>query len=292
MREMKLPPSFAELRDRHSEIYTIVSPPRCSSTAFARVFWEQPAVRFYCHEPFEVTYYMEQGLTDVLAKLHTPLDLDSLTATRGDDYGRALVIKEMPYQVGARFPLLAALGSKPLVFLMRDPRLSIASRMAKKREVGDNPLFPLIESGWELWRGQIEWCRDHSIPYVLVDSTDFRNEPLSVFPQLFRHFELEFTPAMLDWQPCPKVELDNLGGQHRHLYGEVLESAGIKPDSGAIPPLESFPGGEGWRGHVARCLEIYEEQAASDHRIRPGATAPRASTQAAHHRPGGFQDVS
>ncbi|MDH3402787.1 MAG: hypothetical protein OES32_06745 [Acidobacteriota bacterium] len=274
MQRAELPPCFAEIRDRHSAIYAIVSPPRCSSTAFARVFWEQPTVRFYCHEPFETTYYMGRDQADVVAKMQAPLDLDLLKSTRGDGEGRALVIKEMPYQVGARFPLLAALATKPLVFLMRDPRLNIASRMAKKLEVGDSPLFPAIESGWELWRTQIEWCRDAGIPHVLVDSTDFRNQPGEVFPQVFAHFGLEFSPAMLEWRPCPEVELDNLGGRHRHLYGEVLASAGIKPDSDPIPPLESFPEEDGWRDHVARCLDIYAQLAASDRRVGPAGPAP------------------
>jgi hypothetical protein len=267
---MVLTPPLRAIRERHTDIYAIISPPRCSSTAFARVFWEHPAVRYYRHEPFEVTYYEGRDLTDVVAKLEAPLDLNELKATRGDDNARALTIKEMPYQVGERFPLLAALASKPLIFLMRDPRLNIGSRMAKKREVGDDPIFPSVESGWELLREQIEWCRAGSIPHVLVDSTDFRNQPLEVFPQVFEQFGLDFTPAMLEWQPCPEVELDNLGGRHRHLYGAVLESAGIKPDDEAIPPLESFPEEHGWRDHVARCLEIYEGLAESERRISPG----------------------
>lgn len=274
MQALELTPALRAIRDRHSEIYAIVSPPRCSSTAFARVFWEHPTVRFYRHEPFEVTYYEGRDLTDVVAKLEAPLDLDSLKATRGDEHARALVIKEMPYQVGVRFPLLAALATKPLVFLMRDPRLSIASRMEKKREVGDDPIFPAIESGWELLRKQVNWCRAGSIPHLLVDSTDFRNRPLEVFPRLFEQFGLEFSPAMLEWQPCPDLELDNLGGRHRHLYGAVLQSTAIKPEEAVIPPLESFPEEQGWRDHVLRCLEIYDELAQSDTRLRPtGAEA-------------------
>ena len=63
-----LPPSFAALRSAYPEIFVIVSPPRSNSTAFARVFWEQPSVRFYAHEPFEVTYYRERDLSEVAEK--------------------------------------------------------------------------------------------------------------------------------------------------------------------------------------------------------------------------------
>ncbi|MCZ6725898.1 MAG: hypothetical protein O7A98_00930, partial [Acidobacteria bacterium] len=184
---------------------------------------------------------------------------------------------EMPYQVGARFPLLAALATRPIVFLMRDPRLNIASRMAKKREAGENPLFPQVESGWELWRQQIEWCCAHEVSHMLVDSTDFRNRPLEIFPRVFERFGLPFAPEMLEWRACPDVELDNLGGRHRHLYREVLESAGIKPDTAEIPPLDSFPAAGGWRDHVEACLSIYREMADSDRRILPAAGVPAAN---------------
>ena len=66
---------LAGIAARYPEIVVIISPPRCSSTAFARVFWEHPEVRYYCHEPFEVTYYDDAPLADVAAKLEAPIDL-------------------------------------------------------------------------------------------------------------------------------------------------------------------------------------------------------------------------
>ena len=141
------------LEERHRDVLVVVSPPRCSSTAVARLLWEHPEVRFYCHEPFEVTYYDGLGLDAVADKLSEPLDLAALTSTRPAPGGDALVIKEMPYQVGERFELLAELATRPIVFLVRDPRLAIASRMRKKREVGDSADFPKVETGWRLLAG-------------------------------------------------------------------------------------------------------------------------------------------
>jgi hypothetical protein len=268
----QLPESLAAVLDRYSEVYTIVSPPRCSSTALARLFWEQPAIRYYRHEPFETTYYAGEDLSDVERRLASPLDLENLKNIPSAAAGRALVIKEMPYQVGKNFPLLAAMTTRPLVFLMRDPRSSIASRMRKKQEVGDSPIFPQIESGWELWRQQIEWCRENDIAHLLIDSTDYRNRPLEVLPQLFESLGLPFDPSLLNWRPCPQVELDNLGGRHRHLYGTVLSSSGIREERSEPPALDFFPTDAGWRGHVEQCLEIYSEMADSRARIRPLGT--------------------
>ncbi|MFQ5526672.1 MAG: hypothetical protein ACE5GX_10465 [Thermoanaerobaculia bacterium] len=277
----QLSQSLTDSLARYDEVYAIVSPPRCSSTAFARVFWEQPSIRYYCHEPFETTYYQGEDLRHVEAKLCSPLDLGTLKNVRGSEDSRGLVIKEMPYQVGDRFPLLAAIATRPVVFLLRDPRLSIASRMRKKRQVGASPLFPQVESGWELLREQIRWCRESGIAHRLVDSKDFRNRPLRTFPELFDALGLPFESGMLDWRPCPEVELDNLGGRHSHLYGAVLRSSGLLASKCEPPELSSFPHERDWRKHVAHCLEIYGELRELPERIRPAAAFEAPSSSAA-----------
>ena len=277
MESTSLPEDFAKYRERHERIYVIVSPPRCSSTAFARVFWEQPSVRYYYHEPFETTYYMGEGLPEVIAKLDAPLDLTTIKHFSANDNAHELVIKEMPYQVGDNFPLLAALATKPVIFLMRDPRRNIDSRRRKKLEVGDSPLYPFLESGWELLAKQIEYCRTHGIDHMLVDSSDFRGRPDAVLPQILERFGLPYSAGCLQWQACEEVELDNLEGAHRHLYGEVLASTGLKPDTSEIPALDSFPVEDGVRNHVARCLEIYARLCESEARIRP-LTEPALSS--------------
>lgn len=258
------------LANRHSAIYVIVSPPRCGSTALARVFWEHPTVRYYCHEPFEVTYYDKQGLDVVFAKLADPLDIQAVTSG-GASSANALVIKEMPYQVGDHFPLLARLATAPVVFLIRDPRLNIASRIAKKLETGDSPFFPLIETGWELIAQQVNYCRRENIPYALIDASDFRNVPTQVFPGLFALFGLEFSSSMLTWQSCDDLEIDNLDGAHSHLYRRVLSSRGVQPAKEDIPSRESFSEDNGVRAHVERCLQIYSALRADTHRIQPAS---------------------
>jgi hypothetical protein len=278
MESILLPEELAKYRARHEHVYVIVSPPRCSSTAFARVFWEQPSVRYYYHEPFETTYYMGDGLPEVVAKLDAPLDLTTIKHYAADTNAHALVIKEMPYQVGERFPLLATLATKPLVFLLRDPRLNIASRRKKKIEVGDSPLYPFVESGWNLLAQQIDGCRRAGIEYLLVDSGDFRNQPEAVFPQVLERLGLPWSPECLVWEACEDVELDNLEGAHRHLYGEVLASTGLKPDPAEMPALDAFPEEDGVREHVARCLEIYRELRQSPERIRPAAQPALSSS--------------
>ena len=265
----EVPAVLAQALEKYEAVYVIVSPPRCSSTALARVFWEHPSVRYYSHEPFEVTYYWKQGVDQVAEKLKDPLDLRAINARPGSVEGEALVIKEMPYQVGDRFPLLVAMATAPLVFIIRDPRQNIASRMDKKIEGGASPYYPQVESGWDLIAAQIGWCRDRGVPFKIVDAADFRNAPERIFPQLFDGLGLSFSTDMLSWQPYAEVELDNLDGTHRHLYQRVLESRGLEPATERIPPLDSFPTIDGFREHVAHCLEIYTALREDDARIVP-----------------------
>ena len=44
----ELPEEFQALREQFPDIYTVVSPPRCASTAFGRVFWENPNIGCVC----------------------------------------------------------------------------------------------------------------------------------------------------------------------------------------------------------------------------------------------------
>ncbi len=268
MNDGHLSPELREATERYSDIYVIVSPPRCSSTAFARVLWQHPSVGYYSHEPFEVTYFDGAGLNSVAAKLRNPLDLSTL---HGFEHARSgLVIKEMPYQVGDRFPLLRSLASKPLVFLLRDPRQSIASRMGMREHVGDSPMFPRVETGWELLGGQIDQCRESGHEFMIVDSADFRNHPDKIFPQVAELFGLEWDPAMLTWTSHADLDLDNLGGRHTHLYRRVLESTGLERANEPIPPLSFFPRENGWRDHVAHCLAIYKELYSAPERLAFG----------------------
>ena len=255
------------LRQKYDNIYAIVSPPRCSSTAFARVFWEHPSVRYYSHEPFEVTYYMQQDLQQVYNKLLQPLDLSIVKKNKLTESGNSLVIKEMPYQVGKHFPLLVETAVKPIIFLIRDPRLNISSRIEKKEMVGDNYQFPLIETGWELIAKQIDYCRTHKIPHMIVDSSDFRNHPETVFSKIFTQLGLPFSEEILSWHPT-EIEIDNLDGAHRHLYERVLSSKMLQPATEFVPTLDMFPNDNGFRKHLSECIDIYRTLRRSPERVQ------------------------
>jgi hypothetical protein len=179
----------------------------------------------------------------------------------------------MPYQVGTHFESLVKLATAPIIFLIRDPRLNISSRMKKKAEVGDSPLFPLIETGWRLLEAQIAFCQAAGISHFIVDSRDFRNQSACVLKELFIRLDLSFSEDFLFWKSQPTIDIDNLDGKHAHLYKKVLHSDGLLPDEEPIPSLEYFPEDGGFRRHVIDCLNIYKQLRESVQLVSPRKVA-------------------
>jgi len=246
------------LRARHGEVYLLVGPPRTASTAISRILWNHPAVGWYAHEPFEPTWYEGASLERVEELLDAPSPVAELG---GRGAGSGLVVKEMTFQVGDAFPLLASLATRPVVFLIRDPRLTAASRMKVLRRSGRPEVFPLRESGWEDLARQLAYVREHEIPHVVVDSSDLRRAPEAVAPALLETLGLDFAPELLRWSASEATGLSAVSGAEDPFYRRVLDSQGIEPPAEAVPDLADFP--EPLRAHVAECLAQYEELCAS-----------------------------
>jgi len=246
------------LRTRHGEVYVVVGPPRTASTAISRILWNHPQVGWYCHEPFEPTWYEGAGVERAAELLEAP---EAVATLGGRGTGRALVVKEMTFQVGDAFPLLASLATRPVVFLIRDPRLTVASRMKVLRRAGRPSVFPLRESGWEDLARQLDYVRREGIPHVVVDSSDLRRSPETVAPRLLETLGLPFTADLLAWSASDATGLSVVSGAEDPFYQRVLDSQGIEPPAERIPDLAEFP--EPLRAHVAECVVQYEELRAS-----------------------------
>jgi hypothetical protein len=250
-------PALAErLRARHGEVYVLVGPPRTASTAISRILWNHPAVGWYAHEPFEPTWYEGAGVERAAELLDAPEPVDALGGRGG---GRGLVVKEMTFQVGDAFPVLAALATRPIVFLIRDPRLTVASRMKVLRRAGRPEVFPLRESGWEDLARQLDHVRDEGIAHLVLDSSDLRRSPGTLAPALLERLGLRFTPDLLTWRSSEATGLSAVSGAEDPFYQRVLGSQGIEPPAERIPDLTDFPTDGGLRDHVAACVAQYEE---------------------------------
>jgi hypothetical protein len=244
------------VRRRHGEVLVIVAPPRTASTALARVLWNHPAVGFYSHEPFEPTYYRDAPVERAVELLESPTPVGELGGRGGA--GTTLVVKEMTFQVGDAFPLLAELATRPIVFLIRDPRLAIASRMRVLRRSGRPEVFPLRESGWDDLERQLAHVRDAGIEHLVVDSTQLRAVPGRLAPGILERLGLSYAPELLTWEASRASGLSAVSGPADPFYERVLESSGLQAPQEDVPPLDRFPEDDGFCAHVAACVARYE----------------------------------
>jgi sulfotransferase family protein len=245
----------ARLRERHGEIYVLLGPPRTASTAVSRILWNHERVGWYSHEPFEATWYQHAPVDSAAALLEAP---ERVSGLGGRGAGRALVIKEMTFQVGDALPLLASLTTRPIVVLIRDPRLTIASRMRVLRASERPELFPLRESGWEDLVLQLAHMRREGVPHVVLDSSDLRARPETVVPALLAQLGLPYAPELLRWDSSAATGLSSVSGADDPFYHRVLGSTGLEAPAEEPPDLSSFPPDGGFRDHVAACVEQYE----------------------------------
>lgn len=251
-----------ELVARHEAVHVVLAPPRTSSTALVRVFWRHPAIGHYNNEPFDRRYYRAAPLDSVLDHL-----LNSAIAVPDGVGGRHLLIKEMTFQAGTEFRLLAEVATGPLVFVLRDPRACIESRIRMESEGNGDPQFPLDRTGWVSAREQVMACRDEGRPYLLVAADDFRRRPKPVLGLLFERLGLTFSTDQLSWRPVDRVRMGNLDGVQDNFYARVMASSGIEAPYDEIPDLASFPTDRGLRDHVAHAVEIYKELLADPARV-------------------------
>lgn len=250
----------------------LISPPRTGSTAVARMLWQHPAFRYHCHEPFEAMYWGDKGFESAADVLLHPMEVSSgARVPLGERPAPGgLLIKEMSFQLAAeQFSYLAGLATLPVVFVIRDPRLSTTSRLRIVRELYDAATFPPFESGWPSLREQVTACRTNGIPYVLVDCDDLRADPEGFAAELQAACGLAVTPELHSWAPRPELtlcspEVGALMSDARKaddpFYRRVLSSQGIQPVDHTDWERESrLISAAGLTGHVESWSEIYFE---------------------------------
>ena len=260
----------------YDEIVGVLAPPRTASTALARVFWGHDAIGFYAHEPFDRTFHEGAPLVTAAEAMLEPLDLRRVLDA--PDRGIGLLVKEMTFQVGNAAGALMELATRPLVFLLRDPRLAVWSRMHMLGG-GSRPVpFPPAEAGWSELHEQVRYCRLNRLDYVLLDATDMRRDPDAVVGALFDRLGFDYSPALRSWRAVEVDQLGGLGDAQRHWYRRILRSSGLEPPIESVPRLEWFPDDYGLREHVEWALQVYQNLRRDPHFVAP---LDRSRTEAA-----------
>lgn len=246
-----------EVRDRFDPILTIVSPPRCASTAVARSFWQHPRFRWYVHEPYDKLYHRGADHQSVEAALAEPLDAEETAGNPIRGRSKGIVIKEMTFQPGRLLPELLTAATLPVVVALRDPRLSVWSRMRRLKRDGLPPSFPPSEAGWDDLEKALAYAGRHQIPYVVVEVTRLRSHPARLLPPLCERLGMSFDPAMLSWPSLRDVSLGHLDADQRAWYERVLASTGFEPPTEPVPEIDDFP--QEIRPHLREWMRIYSD---------------------------------
>lgn len=261
----------------------LLSPPRTGSTLVARLLWQLPEITHHCHEPFEAVYWGGAGADSAAEAMLHPMEIATgkrVPAASID--GGGLLIKEMTFQLGsseARF--VAYLATRPVVLVVRDPRLSTTSRLRIIKEISNADTFPPVEGGWQALDEQVRLLRSIGVPYVIVDSDRLRTDPQPVLAELAVRTRLSSWPVDPSWQPRRGLQLctpevATLMGEKRALddpfYRRALSSTGIQPvDAVNWDHEESQIARAGLTEHVAEWMEIYRRLLDDEQLVRGGS---------------------
>ncbi|MDR0227328.1 MAG: hypothetical protein LBI66_13005 [Burkholderiaceae bacterium] len=206
------------------------------------MLWQNPLLRYHCHEPFEAWYWGDgHQESTVSAALRHPMCVASgervdATTIEGQP---GLVIKEMCFQMDRpAFEFLASLATRPLVFVVRDPRLSIVSRLRIVQELDGASTFTPEHSGWDSLLLQLQWCRMLHIPYLIVDTQRLRQQPERQASALMAGLQLPMEGLATQWSQRTGLQLcsPEVGALMSEVrtgsdpfYRRVLASSGIQP---------------------------------------------------------------
>lgn len=244
-------------------VAVILSPPRCGSTVLARSLWQHRAFRWYLHEPCDRAYHLGQR-----PELNTGMCIDCVDHFSSRLTATGIVIKEMTFQAGAAITDFQA-ATIPVIFLIRDPRLSVLSRMRRRELDGDNPSFPAKEAGWRDMLAAIALFREAGTPYVIVDISDIRRSPATALRALCSRLGLPWDPAMLGWKSLSGIRLGNIDGRQDAWYARVLGSTAWERPDERMPPPDAFRE-QGMSEVVAECLAGYRQVKADPQYLRIG----------------------
>lgn len=246
---------------RFDPVLVVISPPRCGSTVVSRSLWQHPQFRWYVHEPYDRFYHEHDDWQSVRIAISNALEETETS------FGQGMVIKEMTFQVGSLLPELVRAATLPIVVTLRDPRLSVCSRMRQRQIGGHEASFPCIETGWSDLENALAFLRDHSIAHVIVEVTELRRQPSVLLPALCDRIGLTFTPQMLSWPSAPNLPLGGLDGAQNHWYSRVLTSNGFQPCDEEVPELDTISDSGGMREHIVECLRIYRTALEDPHSL-------------------------
>lgn len=188
--------------------------PRSLSTALERVFIERGDF-VVLHEPFSVLYYMLERRARPVHANFAANEVADYEAIRDrilhTARERPVCFKDMCYHCHDHLREDDVfLRQTNHVFLIRDPRQSIASHFAKNpdvtcEEIGYESEASIFRRVWEL----------NSEPPLVVAAEDLQRDPAGIVNAMCNRIGLERRADALSWQPGHHEQWDNWKEWHR-----------------------------------------------------------------------------
>lgn len=232
------------------------SPPRCRSTAFARVMMERGDLTVL-HEPF--SNRAAQGWFAVDGR-KASTDRELLGHVLGLAAGGPVFVKET---TDYRYPELLVdprlLHDVVHTVIVRDPAEAIASHYAM------NPAVTLEEIGFERCWEIVDAVRAATgrVP-VVIDSADLVARPAELVAAYCQRTGLPFVPEALSWRPGERTEWARTAAWH----ADAARTSGIEASSGSYGVTVATD--ERLAGYDAHHRPFYERL--REHRLVPGRT--------------------
>ena len=184
-----------------SKSIALWSHPRSVSTSVERSFRERGDCTCH-HEPFMYFYYLEKQGTPYPGfdpEESRPRKLDDIAAMVSGDtpHNRDHVFfKDMSYYIIDHLdPLMPMMAKLVSIFLIRDPRLSLAS-YAKL-----DPDFTLEEGGLEAQWRHFDALQRAGLPVMVIDAASISASPAPAMTLLCHFAGIPFIESALSWQP-------------------------------------------------------------------------------------------
>ncbi len=242
-------------------ILAIWAHPRSVSTALERVFIERGDFSVM-HEPFSMVYYMHEQRADAA---HVNFDSDEAV-----DYDsirnrilqaaerRPICFKDMCYHCHDHLIHDEAFLEKTThVFLIRDPRQTIASHYAK------NPKVTSEEIGYEKQASVFRKVKQLTgAPPAVIAAEDLQDDPAGLLRALCQRIGVEDRSDALNWPAGQREEWKNWKLWHR----EVAQSSGIQPGQTDYP--DTVDNRSELAGFYRHHRPFFDEM--RQHRIVPG----------------------
>lgn len=253
--------------NRFSEdVHIILGPARSGTTMLAMALTGSSGVGYYAHEPFETMYYEKDDKSIGYERMSQALPINMLRIEKGRSRSDRLLVKEMTFQIHSIYEEFISLSQYPIIFHVRNPLITMESRLRMKKLMGLNPHFPLYETGWTHIFEQIETCQKIRKDYIIADMDDLLEYPGRVTKEICQRSNLPWSAELLQWNLYQETNFDPMG-HHSKLYEKVIASKGIQKKRNREITLENFNDRPDVQNYLAITLEKYQQLLSDPHKI-------------------------